>query len=81
LRFIEVKGRRADADIITVTRNEVLAALNAPEQFILAIVTVDSGQVRDLRYVRKPFATKPDFNVISLNYTMSQLIALSSDPA
>ena len=31
LRFIEVKGRLADADSITVTRNEVLAALNKPE--------------------------------------------------
>jgi superfamily II DNA or RNA helicase len=81
LRFIEVKGRRADADTITVTRNEVLAALNAPEQFILAIVTVDSGQVRDLRYVRKPFAKEPDFSVTSLNYTMRELLALSSDPA
>ena len=29
LRFIEVKGRRADADSITITRNEMLAAFNA----------------------------------------------------
>ena len=41
LRFIEVKGRTSDADSITVTRNEVLTALNKPEDFILAIVRFD----------------------------------------
>ena len=29
LRFIEVKGRRADANAVTITRNEMLTALNA----------------------------------------------------
>src|SRR5207244_266604 len=43
LRFIEVKGRRAGADTICVTRNEILTALNKPEDFILAIVEVDQG--------------------------------------
>ena len=41
LRFIEVKGRRADADTVTVSKNEILTALNKPEEFILAIVLVD----------------------------------------
>ncbi|MCD7843526.1 MAG: SNF2-related protein, partial [Clostridiales bacterium] len=31
LRFIEVKGRRADATTVTVTANEILTALNAEE--------------------------------------------------
>ncbi len=35
LRFIEVKGRRSDADTITVTRNEILYSLNKPDDFIL----------------------------------------------
>jgi hypothetical protein len=38
LRFIEVKGRVAGADTITVTRNEILYSLNKPDDFILAIV-------------------------------------------
>ena len=38
LRFIEVKGRRADAATITVTRNEIVCSLNKPDDFILAIV-------------------------------------------
>lgn len=38
--FIEVKGRASEASTVTVTKNEILTALNSPENFILAIVTV-----------------------------------------
>ena len=38
LRFIEVKGRAAGAKTVTVTKNEILTALNKPDEFILAIV-------------------------------------------
>ena len=31
LRFIEVKGRRANADTVTVSKNEILTALNKPD--------------------------------------------------
>lgn len=40
LRFIEVKGRIAGAETVTVTRNEVLTALNKPDNFLLALVSV-----------------------------------------
>ena len=33
LRFIEVKGRTVDADTVTVSRNEILTALNKPRRF------------------------------------------------
>ena len=47
LRFIEVKGRVAGADTITVTRNEILYSLNKPDDFILAIVEfLDDGDHR-----------------------------------
>ena len=42
LRFIEVKGRHADARDVIITKNEILASLNAPDAFILALVQVDS---------------------------------------
>ena len=45
LRFIEVKGRRADARTVSNTRNEMLAAFNAAESFILAVVLVDGAFV------------------------------------
>lgn len=40
LRFIEVKGRIEGANTVTVTKNEVLTALNKPQNFILALVSV-----------------------------------------
>ncbi|MBF1999097.1 MAG: DUF3883 domain-containing protein, partial [Synechococcales cyanobacterium M58_A2018_015] len=40
LRFIEVKGRIEGAEAVTVTKNEILTALNKPENFILALVQV-----------------------------------------
>ena len=57
LRFIEVKGRIEGATTVTVTKNEILAALNKPEKFILALVQVpidesfpegDAFAVRDI---------------------------------
>src|SRR5690606_15600959 len=38
LRMIEVKGRRSGAETVTITRNEILTALNQRDYFILALV-------------------------------------------
>ena len=73
LRFIEVKGRAADADTITVTRNEVLTALNKPDDFILAIVRFGDDGAEELRYVRTPFAREPDFGAVSVTYRLEDL--------
>ncbi len=40
LRFIEVKGRIAGAKTVTITKNEILTALNKPDDWILALVQV-----------------------------------------
>lgn len=40
IRFIEVKGRIEGAETVTVTKNEILTALNKPETFVLALVQV-----------------------------------------
>ena len=42
-RHIEVKGRVKGASTVTVTRNEILYALNQADKFLLAIVLVLSG--------------------------------------
>ncbi|MDR2655520.1 MAG: DUF3883 domain-containing protein [Oscillospiraceae bacterium] len=73
LRFIEVKGRIKGADTITVTKNEVLAAFNSPEQYILAIVAVD-GDYRLVTYLKKPFRDKPGFAMTSINYNIEELL-------
>jgi len=79
LRFIEVKGRAKGADTVTVTKNEILTALNKPEQFILAIVEVD-GQITTPWYIRQPFQREPDFGVTSVTYKLAELIARGSKP-
>jgi hypothetical protein len=44
LRLIEVKGRIAGAEMVTVTKNEILYALNKPDNFILALVRVPNAE-------------------------------------
>ncbi len=78
LRFIEAKGRIADAKTVTVSKNEILTGLNKPEDFILAIGLVDGDSV-DLRYVREPFQREPDFGATSVNYNLTELLAKSTE--
>jgi len=73
LRFIEVKGRVKGATTVTVTRNEILTALNKPDDFYLALVEVD-GEQTTVRYVQHPFKKEPDFAATSVNYDISELI-------
>jgi superfamily II DNA or RNA helicase len=80
LRFIEVKGRIKEARTVTITKNEILTALNKPEDFILAIAVID-GETPDLRYVRRPFTREPVFLATSVNYELSALLALSQEPS
>ena len=80
LRFIEVKGRRAGAETVTVTRNEILTALNKPDEFILAIVQCDGDQAASA-YIRRPFRNDPDFAVESVNYNLSELLQMAEVPA
>ena len=61
LRFIEVKGRRSDAETVTVTRNEILYSLNKPDDFILAIVEFRDDDTHRVHYVRQPFQTRAGF--------------------
>ncbi len=81
LRFIEVKGRRAGAGTVSVTRNEILTGINSPEQYILALVEVADDQARPPRYVREPFSKEPDFGVTSVNYDLKELLDRSFPPA
>ncbi|MDP9373246.1 MAG: DUF3883 domain-containing protein, partial [Chloroflexota bacterium] len=81
LRFLEVKGRMAGADTVTLTKNEILTALNQPEQFILALVAVDDVGAGPPRYVRLPFKREPDFGVTSVNYDLPALLARGHAPA
>ncbi len=76
LRFIEVKGRAKGARTITVTKNEILAGVNKPDDFILAIVEVD-GAFGTVTYLQRPFNLEPDFAVTSVNYDIAQLLSVA----
>ena len=80
LRFIEVKGRVAGADAITVTRNEILYSLNKPDDFILAIVEFADDGAERIHYLRRPFHREPDFGETSRDYKMAELIARAEAP-
>ena len=77
LRFIEVKGRQKGSTTVTVTRNEILTALNKPDEFILAIVEVDGSQTHTL-YLRRPFRAAPDTGACSVNYAIADLMQIGS---
>ena len=81
LRFIEVKGRAEGADTVTVTRNEILTALNKPDAFVLAIVSASSGFAGEPRYLRAPFAREPDFGATSVTYKLSELLDRAAPPS
>ena len=77
-RHIEVKGRIKGATTITVTRNEMLYALNQAEKFVLAIVQVDENeQIDGPYYLRNPFDSEPGWGVSSINYNIQDLLALA----
>lgn len=80
-RHIEVKGRAKGQTTITVTRNEILYALNQVDKFILAIVLVDGEQVEGPFYVRQPFTSEPDWAVTSITLDLNQLLARAQPPA
>ncbi|HEY3229263.1 MAG TPA: helicase-related protein, partial [Roseiflexaceae bacterium] len=63
LRFLEVKGRIRGADTVTITKNEILTALNKPDDWVLALVEVPPddfvGNVfhTGIAETRAPYAT------------------------
>ncbi len=73
LRFIEVKGRHKGATTVTVSKNEILTALNKPDEFILALVEVDGRKTHTV-YLQCPFTNAPDFTATSVNFDINELI-------
>ncbi len=75
-KHIEVKGRVAGADTITVTRNEILYAFNQADKFLLAIVFVNPDDSTDGPHYRaNPFQREPDWGAASVTYEISKLIS------
>ncbi|MBE2203059.1 MAG: DUF3883 domain-containing protein [Chthoniobacterales bacterium] len=77
-RHIEVKGRVKGASTVTITRNEMLYALNQADKFRLAIVLVGEDDAVDgPHYIQNPFDAEPGWGVSSINFDLKQLLARS----
>lgn len=75
-RLIEVKGRAQGATTITLTKNEIIAALNKPDQFWLAIVLVnEDDSTEGPYYLQGPVSQAPDWAEVSKNLELAELLA------
>ena len=78
-RHIEVKGRIKGAATVTITRNEILYALNQADKFVLALVLIgESDAVEGPFYLHRPFTQEPDAGVASVNYALGDFLARAS---
>lgn len=75
LRFIEVKGKGPDATVATISRTQIMTALNKRDGFILALVETDGERATGVHYLKRPFGREPDFGVTSVNYDLAELLA------
>jgi hypothetical protein len=80
LRFIEVKGRHADARDVIITKNELLASLNAPEAFQLALVLVENGFAREPVYVERFFRRELGFAETAVVFNIAELVSMGHRP-
>jgi hypothetical protein len=83
LWLIEVKGRHVDADTITITRNEMLVALNKRNDYHLAIARVrDDDGIESLHYVQDPLARALGgdvlFGQVAMVFKMDELLGLET---
>jgi superfamily II DNA or RNA helicase len=81
LRFIEVKGRYADGRDVILTKNEILASLNAPETYILAIVRVESNFAGEPIYVRRFFKRELGFAETAVVFNVAEIVSIGGAPS
>jgi superfamily II DNA or RNA helicase len=74
LRFIEVKGRHAEGRDVILTKNEILASLNAPDAWHLALVLIDRGMAQRPVYVQRFFDRELGFEETAVVFSISRLL-------
>lgn len=80
LRFIEVKGRHAEARDVILTKNELLAALNAPDAYHLAVVRVERGFAHTPQYVRHFVTRELGFAETAVVFNLDALLSSAAPP-
>ncbi len=81
LVFLEVKGRVAGADKVSLTANEIRKANNVPERFRLAVVLLQDDTPQSITYVRDFDFGQPGFAQTSAAYSLSALLAHGGPPS
>jgi hypothetical protein len=81
LRFIEVKGRQSEGREVILTKNEILASLNSPEQFALAVVRVDGGFASEPVYIRNFFDRDLGFAETAVVFSVADLLSIGTAPS
>ena len=70
-----MKGRAKGADTVTITRNEMLYALNQSDKFILAVVQINEDESIDsVHYLRNPFDVEPPWGTSSINFILKEIL-------
>ena len=78
LRFIEVKGRHADGREVIITKNELLASLNAPDAFFLALVRVETGSHMSRSTFRRFFQRELGFAETAVVFDFDDLVSIAA---
>jgi len=82
LRFLEVKGKLEEYGTVTVSRTQILTALNKPDDWFLVVVPIarmGEGDEETLTpgepfYLQRPFSKEPDFAATSVNFDLHTLL-------
>ena len=76
-----MKGRVLGAPTVSVSKNQILTALNKPDHFVLSLVSVD-GDETEVRYLTQPFQVTEDslFGVTSVTFDLADLWERGAPP-
>lgn len=80
LRFIRVRSYSEDANQIVLTQNELIAALNAPDRFILALVKVQDGRADFPHYLHGRKFPKQTMDEVNIPVDLEDLLSQSETP-
>jgi superfamily II DNA or RNA helicase len=81
LRFIEVKGRQMEGREVILTKNEILASLNAADAFILAVVQIDGSFAHEPIYIRRFFNRELGFAETAVVFDVGDLLSMGTHPS
>jgi superfamily II DNA or RNA helicase len=78
--FIEVKGRHAEAETVTLTRNEIRCSQNMPDRFRLAVVLVEAGKAHPPRYVKGFNFGQPGAGHVASTFSLTDVLTVATNP-